>query len=264
MYTAGIDVGSTYVKAIILNENGDLVGSAIHSTGFLIEETSKNMLEEARERAGINSADIGCITTAGFGRSMVSFRNTQVTDLIAQSWGVRALYPATHTIIDIGGQTMKAIRLDDGGRVMNFRLNDKCAAGSGTFLEKTAHYLGYGIEEIAPLVERSTKAVPISGICAVFAESEVINHISQGEKPEDIMHGAMLSLTERSVSLMKQVQMQPEFTLVGGIMRFPVMARVLRESLGGAANVPPENLAQFTGAIGAALLARRHLEKKTD
>jgi len=156
---------------------------------------------------------------------------------------------------------MKAMRLDERGKVKSFRLNDKCAAGTGAFLEKTARYLGYGIQEIGPLVEYARDPVPISGVCAVFAESEVINHVSNGAQPADIMHGAMESLIERSVRLMKRVQMEPEFTLVGGIMRFPTMVRVMREQLGEEANVPPENLVQLTGAIGAGVLALRRMER---
>ena len=153
------------------------------------------------------------------------------------------------------------MRLDEDGRVHTFRLNDKCAAGTGAFLEKTARYLGYTIEEIGPLVEFSKESVPISGVCAVFAESEVINHVSNGAQAADIMHGAMESLIERSVRLMKRVQMEPEFTLVGGLMRFPTMVRVMREQLGESVNVPTDPLSQFTGAIGAGVLARRRLEK---
>jgi predicted CoA-substrate-specific enzyme activase len=185
----------------------------------------------------------------------------QVTDLTAQAWGTRTFFPETRTVLDVGGQTMKAMRLDEAGKVRSFRLNDKCAAGTGAFLEKTARYLGYRIEEIGPLVESSKEVVPISGVCAVFAESEVINHVSQGAAPGDIMHGAMASLIEKSVRLMKRVQMEPEFTLVGGIMRFPTMVRVMREHLAEGVNVAPGELVQFTGAIGAAVLARRRFEK---
>ena len=153
------------------------------------------------------------------------------------------------------------LRQVDAGRAPSVRLIVECAAGTGAFLEKTALYLGYTIEEIGPLVEYSKESVPISGVCAVFAESEVINHVSNGAQAADIMHGAMESLIERSVRLMKRVQMEPEFTLVGGIMRFPTMVRVMREQLGESVNVPTEPLSQFTGAIGAGVLARRRLEK---
>ncbi|MEE9208094.1 MAG: acyl-CoA dehydratase activase [Gemmatimonadota bacterium] len=260
-YTAGIDIGSVHTKAAIIGPGGQVVGTGIQATGFRLEEAAQATFEQALDVAGLDPKQVAYLATTGFGRNLISFRDIQITDLTAQSWGARSLFPDTRTVLDVGGQTVKAMRLDERGRVRSFRLNDKCAAGTGAFLEKTAHYLGYGVEEIGALVDRSTQAVPISGVCAVFAESEVINHLTQGEAPADIMHGAMVSLIERSVRLMKRVQMEPEFTLVGGIMRFPTMVRVMRENLGEGVNVPPEEIVQFTAAIGGAILAGRRLEK---
>jgi (R)-2-hydroxyacyl-CoA dehydratese activating ATPase len=260
-YTAGIDVGSTYTKAAVVSTDGDLIATAVLPTGFKLDEAAEATLAAALEEGGVAREDVGYVASTGYGRSQVSFRDVQATALTAQAWGSRFFFPNTRTVLDVGGQTMKAMRLDDRGKVRSFRLNDKCAAGTGAFLEKTARYLGYDIEEIGPLVEYAKAPVPISGVCAVFAESEVINHVSNGAQPADIMHGAMESLIERSVRLMKRVQMQPEFTLVGGIMRFPTMVRVMREHLGEEVNVPPEPLVQCTGAIGAAVLARRRMEK---
>ena len=261
MITAGVDVGSTHTKAAVLGRDGELLAVAIRKTGFKLDEAARDVLDMALGEAGVASSDVEYVGSTGFGRAQVSFRDVQATDLTAQSWGTRFFFPGTRTVLDVGGQTMKAMRLDDAGQVRSFRLNDKCAAGTGAFIEKTAKYLGYEIEEIGPLMEFTREAVPISGVCAVFAESEVINHVSNGAQPADIMHGAMESLIERSVRLMKRVQMEPEFTLVGGIMRFPTMVTVMRERLGEFVNVPPESLVQFTGAIGGAVLARRRLQK---
>jgi predicted CoA-substrate-specific enzyme activase len=260
-FTAGIDVGSTYTKAALLGSDGQLVATSVRPTGFKLNEAATAALDEVLAEAGSDRSDVGYLATTGYGRNQVTFRDVQVTDLTAQSWGTRYFFARTRTVLDIGGQTMKAMRLDEGGRVQSFRLNDKCAAGTGAFLEKTARYLGYGIQEIGPMVEYSKEPVPISGVCAVFAESEVINHVSNGAQPADIMHGAMESLIERSVRLMKRVRMEPEFTLVGGIMRFPTMVRVMKEQLGQSVNVPPEDLVQSTAAIGAAILAARRLAK---
>jgi len=257
----GIDVGSTYTKAAVLDPDGQLLGRGIRSTGFKLNDAAERTLAEALEEAGLDAGDVAYLTSTGYGRNQVQRRDLQVTDLTAQSWGSRQFYPATRTVLDVGGQTMKALRIDGTGKVQSFRLNDKCAAGTGAFLEKTARYLGYTIEQIGPLVEYSLEVVPISGVCAVFAESEVINHVSNGAQPADIMHGAMVSLIERSVRLMKRVRMEPEFTLVGGIARFPTIVKVMRERLGEAVNLPPGDLVQFTGAIGAALLARRRHHK---
>lgn len=259
--SAGIDVGSTYTKAVILNERNVILGQALEKSGFRLAEVSRQVYDVALQRAGLQESDISYVVATGFGRHMVPFSDTQVTDLTASARGACLLFPRTRTILDVGGQTMKASRVDDSARVKSFRLNDKCAAGTGAFLEKTARYMGYSTEEIGPLVATSKQPVPISGVCAVFAESEVINQLSLGSSPADIMHGAIASLVDRSVQLMKRVQMEPEFTLTGGILRFKTMARVVHEHLRAEVNVPPENLVQFVGALGAAILAQRRMEK---
>ncbi|GBE25123.1 benzoyl-CoA reductase subunit D [bacterium BMS3Bbin02] len=156
---------------------------------------------------------------------------------------------------------MKASRVDETAKVISFRLNDKCAAGTGAFLEKTARYMGYEIQEISALMVTSKQPVPISGVCAVFAESEVINHLSLGTAPADIMQGAIESLTGRSVQLMKRVRAEPEFTLIGGILRFETMGRTVSELLEAEVNVPEGDMVQFVPALGCAILARRRLEK---
>jgi len=259
--TAGIDVGSTYAKAVILNEQGVILGHASNQTGFKLAEVASQVYQSALEAAGLTASDISYVVATGFGRHMVPLSDAQVTDLTASARGATFFFPGTRTILDVGGQTMKATRIDELARVKSFRLNDKCAAGTGAFLEKTARYMGYGTEEIGPLVATSKQRVAISGVCAVFAESEVINQLSLGSAPTDIMYGAVASLVDRSVQLMKRVQMEPEFTLIGGILRFETMARVVREHLHAEVNVPPENLVQFVGALGAAILAQRRLQK---
>jgi|SRR5579859_516540 len=260
-YTAGIDVGSTYTKAVILDEANAPAGRALVKTGFRLAEAASKALQQALDQASLAQTDLAYIATTGYGRYQVAFRNVHVTDLTAAARGAHWLFPGTRTILDVGGQTMKASRLDDTSRVKSFRLNDKCAAGTGAFLEKTAHYMGFNTEEIGPLAATSKTAVPISGVCAVFAESEVINCLSQGNSPADIMHGAIVSLVDRSVQLMKRVQMEPEITLIGGILRFETMARVVREKLKMDVNVPEGELVQFVSALGAALLARHRLNK---
>ena len=262
--TAGIDVGSTYTKAVVADDDGRVLGLGMVPTGFRLDAAAEAALAAAAAQAGIARTDLAYLATTGYGRNQVSFRDVQATDLTAQAWGTRRLFPGTRTVLDIGGQTLKALRIDERGKVLSFRLNDKCAAGTGAFLEKTARYLGYRIEEIGPLVADSASTVHISGVCAVFAESEVINHVSEGRQPQEIMLGAMHSLIEKCVRLMKRVQMESEFTLVGGIMRFPAMRRMLRDSLPVGVNVPEEDVVQFTGALGAAVLAQRRLQRLSE
>lgn len=260
-FTVGIDVGSTYTKALILNDEHRIVGRALAHTGFKLAETAQRLYEQALAQAGLEAQDVAYVVTTGFGRHMVPFSNVHVTDLTASARGTSFLFPNTRTILDVGGQTMKASRLDATAKVKSFRLNDKCAAGTGAFLEKTARYMGFTTAEIGPLVATSKEPVPISGVCAVFAESEVINQLSLGASPADIMHGAIRSLVDRSVQLMRRVQMEPEFTLIGGILRFETMAHVVREHLKAEVNVPEGEMVQFTTALGAAILGHQRLRK---
>lgn len=260
-YTAGIDVGSTYTKALVLSSTNEVVGRAMAPTGFKLGEVAQTTYNKAIEEANLSASDVSYVIATGFGRHQVSMSDLKVTDLTAAARGAAFFFPGTRTILDVGGQTMKASRLGDGAKVKSFRLNDKCAAGTGAFLEKTARYMGYATEEIGPLVSTSKAAVPISGVCAVFAESEVINHLSEGQAPADIMYGAIVSLVGRSVQLMKRVRMEPEFTLIGGILRFKTMAEVVKRELATEVNVPEGDLVQYTAALGAAILGHRRLKK---
>lgn len=258
--TAGIDVGSTYTKAIIINENREILGRDLRPTGFKLAEIAKTTYQKCLDDAKLDSADIDYVIATGIGRHQVEFKDLHVTDLTAAARGAAHLFPGTRTILDVGGQTMKASRIDKDTKVTSFRLNDKCAAGTGAFLEKTARYMGFSTEEIGALMATSKESVPISGVCAVFAESEVINHLSLGTAPSDIMKGAIESLVERSVQLMKRVKAQPEYTLIGGILRFDTMAQAVREKLNSEVNVPAPDMVQFVAALGAAILSLRRLE----
>ncbi len=260
IYTAGIDVGSTYTKAVVLDARNHVVGRGLARTGFRLAEAAERVYGLALAEARLEPRDVAYVMSTGYGRFQVPFRTLQVTDLTAAARGAAVFFPGTRTVLDIGGQTMKASRLDEGHRVTAFRLNDKCAAGTGAFLEKTARYLGYETEEIGPLAATSRQPVPISGVCAVFAESEVINHLSQGAAPADIMLGAIVSLGDRAVQLLKRVHMQPEVTLVGGILRFEPMVALMRARIGAGVNVLAPDVVQFVAALGAAWLGRRRLQ----
>jgi predicted CoA-substrate-specific enzyme activase len=254
---AGIDIGSTYTKAVILSDGRHLAGRSMVKTGFRLGEAARRAYEAALDRAGVAEAEITAVVATGYGRFQTDFVDGRVTDLTAAARGARLLFPETRTILDVGGQTMKATRIDERAKVRSFRLNDKCAAGTGAFLEKTARYLGYATDEIGPLAATSKAPAPISGVCAVFAESEVINHLSQGISAGDIMQGAIQSLVDRSIQLMRRVQLAPEYTVVGGILRFETMAALLAARLNAPVNVPPDDLPQFVAALGAAYLAAR-------
>ncbi len=264
LYTAGIDIGSTYTKALILSDSDRIIGRSMLPTGFKLSDVAEAAFGEAARGAGLGREEVAYVVATGFGRHQALIADVKVTDLTASARGTTFFFPETRTVLDIGGQTMKASRLSDDRKVKSFRLNDKCAAGTGAFLEKTARYMGYSTQEIGPLVATSKQAVPISGVCAVFAESEVINHLSEGMAPADIMQGAIVSLVGRSVQLMKRVRMEPEYTLIGGILRFERMVDVVRQELSADVNVPEGDLVQFIPALGAAILGHQRLRKLKD
>lgn len=259
--TAGIDIGSTYTKVALVNERGEMLGKSLRQTGFKLREVSELAFNDCLTQSGLQRDDIDYIVATGIGRHQVEIKDIHVTDITASARGTAALFPGTRTALDVGGQTMKATRLDDAAKVMSFRLNDKCAAGTGAFIEKTARYMGYTTQEIGPLLGTSKDPASVSGVCAVFAESEVINHLSMGVPPADIMHGAIKSLVERSLQLMRRVKAEPEFTLIGGILRFKTMADAVCNEVDGIVNVPDEEMVQFVTAYGAAILGQRRIEK---
>lgn len=258
---AGIDVGSTYSKAVVVGEGGGLLGKALIRSGYKPAEAADEAFKLACADASVDRSSVGYVVATGYGRFQVPFSQVTVTELTAASWGCRALFPGTRTILDVGGQSVKASKVDASGQVKSFRLNEKCAAGTGAFLEKTARYMGFDTDEIGPLAATSNEAVAISGVCTVFAEAEVINHLSQGIPPADIMHGAIISLVGKSVQLMKRVKMEPEYTLIGGIMRYPTMVSAVRAQLKVDVNVPEGELVQVVAALGAATIALRQVHK---
>lgn len=258
--TAGIDVGGSYTKVVLLDDE-QIMGRAMLRTGYKPGIAAQECLASALADAGIVRESLDYVIATGFGRFQVPFSQMNVTELTAASWGAHALFPETKTILDVGGHAVKASRIDEARQVKSFRLNEKCAAGTGAFLEKTARYMGFETEQIGALADTSSVAVSISGVCTVFAEAEVINHLSQGVAAADIMHGAIVSLVGKSVQLMKRVKVEPEVTLIGGIMRFPTMVSAVREKLTETVNVPEGDLVQFVAALGAGTLAQHQVRR---
>lgn len=262
--TIGLDIGTTYTKGVILDENRAILARHMKATGSQLQQTAATVVAETAEKAGLARADIAYCITTGYGRHQYEERDLQVTDLTATARGASFLFPGTRTVLDIGGQTMKASRIDDKHKVQTFRLNDKCASGTGMFLEKTVRYMGYNTEDIDGLLQRASGSVPISGVCTVFAESEVINHLSNSVPAANIMYGAGLSLTKRSVQLLKRIQVEDEVTLLGGILRWEVMAAAIKKELGRPVNVPSGDMPQYAAALGCALLGHISLGKLRD
>lgn len=258
---AGIDIGSTYTKAVLLDASRTVRATAIRRSGYKPAAAASAVFDDLVANAAIAKEDVTYIATTGYGRYMVPFRHSQITELTCHAVATGYHFPSVRTILDIGGQDIKAIRIDDLGRVRAFRLNDKCAAGTGAFLEKTARYLGLETGDIGAYALRASQPVEISSVCAVFAESEVINHLASGIAPEDIMEGSIVALGGRAVQLMKRVGLEPDFALAGGMTNNAAMIAALESKLGAPLHLPPNGLGQLNGAFGGALLGLRRVER---
>jgi predicted CoA-substrate-specific enzyme activase len=254
-FAAGVDVGSTQGKAIIMSDNGGIkiVGRALVDTGANVTKAAEHGFEEACKMAGISPSDVGYVVGTGYGRYKITFGNTQMTEISCHAKGAHFLYPNTHTVIDMGGQDAKAISVGANGEVLDFVMNDKCAAGTGRFLSNAADVMGVTLDDIGPLSEKGKNPVKITTVCTVFVESDILSYLSMGKKPEDILKGVHLAIAKRTVSLARRVPIEPAITMTGGVSRNVGMVKALEQVLDTTLQVSPE--AHYTGAIGAALFA---------
>jgi predicted CoA-substrate-specific enzyme activase len=256
---AGVDIGSRNTKLALVDRDGAIVCTTVTRTRPPLDELVERVLAEGLKSAGLGREALTYVGTTGFGRSNYADRDLQLTDVTAGAYGAARLFAATQCVVDIGAQSSRAIRIDLGGRVREFKSNDKCAAGAGAFVERAARYLEAALEEVGELSMRGDAPVTISSVCAVLAESEIINHVSQGESAENILRGVHDSLAERAMLLLKRIGIEREVTLIGGMGRQAGMVRALEGVLGFPVNVAP--LPEMAGAIGAALLAKRRFER---
>ncbi|MFQ5662631.1 MAG: acyl-CoA dehydratase activase [Terriglobia bacterium] len=258
-YVVGIDVGARTTRALLLDEHGRVQRRARRETGARLEQAAESTLQELCERHRVKPEQIVYIASTGYGRYRVLFRQIQITEMTCHAMGARWLFPGTRTVLDIGAMNSRALRIAASGRVVAFRMNDRCASGAGRFLERVARSLEIDLEQVGELSLRSRDPQPISSICAVLAESEVINHVTAGKAVEDILRGAHNSISERLVALVRQVGAQPEITLTGGVTKNRGMVRALEERLGTRLNVSAHS--EYAGALGAALLARQRWQR---
>jgi predicted CoA-substrate-specific enzyme activase len=259
MLVAGIDVGCGSTKCVILDERKTVRGRGWARTKADFEQVSSAALKAALAEAGVRQDDLDYIATAGLGRYSVSFRDIQITDLTCAARGAYYLFPGTRFVLDMGAQSTRAVRLTDDGKVKEFHMNEKCAAGSGGFLERVGKYLEVPVHEMGDISLKSKAPTTISSICAVLAESEIINHVSEGQTVEDIIAGIHSSLAERAMLQLKRVGLNGELTFVGGVARQAGMVRAAREKFGVPMNVPEHP--EYVVALGAALLSLQRARK---
>lgn len=258
-YAAGVDVGSTQTKAVVVDEAGRIVGRSLIPTGANVVAAAEHAFQMALDEAGVPDEEIGFVVGTGYGRYRVEFGDTQITEIVCHARGAAHMFPATETVLDMGGQDTKAIRVTRGGDVVDFCMNDKCAAGTGRFLQSAAAALEMELDELGPRALEGQRPVDISTTCTVFAESEVLSWLARGRKIEDILLGVHRSIASRSIALLRRVGIEGEITFTGGVTRNEAMVAVLNELLETEMNVSEES--HYMGALGAALYALERIRK---
>jgi len=253
MIFAGIDIGSITTETVILRDH-DILTSVIMPTGANSRKAAERSLSAALEKAGILQEDVTAIVTTGYGRASFPRATKMITEITCHARGAYFVHPRTRTVIDIGGQDSKVIRLDARGRNADFQMNDKCAAGTGRFLEVMAHALEVKVEDLGRLSLIAPQGIKISSMCTVFAESEVVSLIADNQPKEVIIRGLHDSIADRVLGMVNRVGIEEEVTLTGGVAKNEGVVRALEDRLGVKMFVPPEP--QIIGALGAALLAR--------
>jgi len=251
-YFAGIDIGSTMTKIAIMNQA--LLASVVGPTGPEHRKLANEVMEEALAKANLPFEAITYVVATGYGRINVPFADKQITEISCHARGVGYLLPEVRTVIDIGGQDCKGIKLNDNGQAVDFVMNDKCAAGTGRFLEVTAEELGVNLEDMGRLSLEAKNKVEISSTCTVFAAQEVVAKLSAGAPLPDIIAGLHEAIATRIYGMVRRLKIEREVALTGGGAKNTGLVKALEAKLGFPALVPPEPL--LTGAIGAALMGK--------
>lgn len=252
MYFLGVDIGSSATKAAAVDGQGQVLGAAVVPMGTGTRGSAA-ALEELRARFGLLPEDCANVVATGYGRMNYQGASEQLSEIICHAKGVKKVLPTVRTIIDIGGQDSKAIQLSERGNIEQFVMNDKCAAGTGRFLEVMCRVVDIGLDEMGQVSRQSKQALTISNTCAVFAESEVISRLSEGRDIPDVIAGIHMAVAKRVAGLVLRVGLRPDVALTGGVAKNSGIADALGRELGVDLLIPSQP--QLTGALGAALFA---------
>jgi predicted CoA-substrate-specific enzyme activase len=249
----GIDVGSSFAKAVVV-EDGILLSYATSPSGGNYAAAARKVSDEAIEKAALSRTDIGVAVATGYGSGSIDFANRTIADISCHAAGIRHFFPSARTVIDIGGQFCRVIKLDSEGRPANFVQNEKCAGGSGKFLQVIARILHMKVEDIGALSMQSKNPVQFTTGCAVFAESEAVSRIAEGASPADILAGVHKAMAAKIVNLTIRLGLVQDCAVTGGGAKDTGLVHTLEAELGSKVFVPKEPW--ITGALGAALLGR--------
>ncbi|MDO9334622.1 MAG: acyl-CoA dehydratase activase [Dehalococcoidales bacterium] len=258
IYFAGIDLGSTMTKVVIVDESEKLLAYVVQHTGAEHRRLANKVMEESLRQAVITIDEITYVIATGYGRINVPFADKQITELTCHARGVAHFFPNVRLAIDIGGQDAKGMKVKNG-KLIDFVMSDKCAAGTGRYLEVVAHTLGLTLEDLGPISLKSTRKVSISSICTIFAQQEVSNHLSAGVLLEDVVAGLHDAIAGRVARMVRRLKIEPDVVFTGGVAKNIGVIKALEENLGCPVLVPSEPL--LSGALGAALIARETILK---
>ncbi|MGQ9508433.1 MAG: acyl-CoA dehydratase activase [Thermodesulfobacteriota bacterium] len=256
-YFAGIDIGSTMTKVVILGDG--ILTSIIGPTGPEHRRLANKVMEEALKKVNLKFSEIQYIVSTGYGRINVPFSDRQITEITCHARGITFFFPEARTIIDIGGQDVKGIKIDRSGKVIDFVMNDKCAAGTGRFIEVISDSLGISLEDVGELSLQSNHPAKISNICTIWAQQEIASSLARGTPISDLLAGVHQSLAERIVRMVHRLKVEKEIVVTGGGGKNKGLLWALSNILGEKVLVPKEPL--ITGALGAALLAKEIAEE---
>ncbi|HOW53266.1 MAG TPA: acyl-CoA dehydratase activase [Syntrophorhabdaceae bacterium] len=255
-YFAGVDIGSTMTKVVIMSDR--IEASLIGPTGPEHRKLANRVMEEALGKARLTFEDLKYIVATGYGRINVPFADRQITEITCHAKGLHSLLPTVKTVVDVGGQDSKGIKIQNG-KVMNFVMNDKCAAGTGRFLEIIADSLGVPLEKIGEISLAAERIAAVSSTCTVFAEQEIISRLASGEPIANLIAGIHDAVATRISSLVKKLNVEPDIAVTGGGAKNIGLVRALESKFGCPLLVPPEPL--ITGALGAALMGKDICDK---
>ncbi len=253
MLVSGVDVGSTQTKAVIMTGDLEILGRGLCPTGAKLAEAGQTAFNLALGETGFAEPDVAFVVGTGYGRFNIDFGDAQVTEISCHARGAVHLFPNTRSVLDIGGQDTKAIKVTADGQVVDFNMNDKCAAGTGRFLGAASDALELPLGELGPLALTSKNPVKMTTTCTVFAESEILGWLAKGRRIEDVVMGVHNSIASRSVTLLRRTGIEPEVTFTGGVTRNTAMVELVSELVGSRVNTNEES--HYCGAIGAALYA---------
>ncbi|MHA2252792.1 MAG: acyl-CoA dehydratase activase [Candidatus Kariarchaeaceae archaeon] len=259
MITAGIDIGTGSTKGVLMEDGSKIITRSIDESKGIPGKRATLLLNQLLGEAKLELNDVDYIASTGYGRYQMEERDIQISDLTTTGRGANHIYKEPRLVLDIGTQSTRALRIDERGKIIQFKMNERCAAGSGRFIERCSKYLVVPMEDVSELAIRAENPQQISSVCAVLSETEIINHVSLGVPVEDIFMGVFLSIADRASTLLKRLKMDSDVYMTGGLVHMRAMQKALKSTL--SFDVHLDHQAHYAAAVGAARLGHQRAMK---